>query len=214
MFKRNRKDAVTASQECPDSIEDNKEAGVITGESEVSDEAAAANKEGLTGLSLKGFWIPVLTKCAIIIGVHGLLFGALFHLNILDGPSMEPTLHNHTILLTNHIAPKIEHGTIVVCNPENLDYQVIKRVIGMPGDIIEISSENQCVYRNGIPLEEDYIYPAYHMNYKDYGPVKIEEGTYFVMGDNRNSSMDSRNPLVGVIKESEIDGSYLFTIIP
>jgi signal peptidase I len=108
------------------------------------------------------------------------------------GPSMEPTVESSQRLLINKIvyffhAP--ERGDIIVFEPPNNqqpDY--IKRVIGLPGDTVEIRSGY--VYLNGKKLDEPYIKDSPHYTL----PMKrLEENNYFVLGDNRNNSNDSHN---------------------
>lgn len=125
---------------------------------------------------------------------------------------MLPTLHDGEIVVGNHIAPTLQHGQIIVCKPHGFDETIIKRIVGMPGDIIDIDFDQGVVYRNGEALDEPYVKAP---TYSDLGtefPLTVEEGTYFVLGDNRNNSRDSRWPAIGLIRRDEILGSYLFSI--
>jgi signal peptidase I len=103
---------------------------------------------------------------------------------------MEPTLHAGQYLIVNKLLYRLhppERGDIIVFEyPKAPDRDFIKRVIGLPGEEIEI--RNGKVYVNGIPLEEDYISrePAYTYAKHTVGPDEV-----FVLGDNRNSSSDS-----------------------
>lgn len=83
----------------------------------------------------------------------------------------------------------------------------IKRVIGVPGDVIEIREEG--VYRNGVLLEEDYVNREETLNYTNWigKSWEVSEGQLFVMGDNRNHSMDSR--VIGVISENAVLGKVV-----
>ncbi len=109
--------------------------------------------------------------------------------------SMEPTLEINDRLiiekLTYHFREP-ERGDVVVFNPtevlrrQNFKDAFIKRVIGLPGETIEIKGGK--VYVNGTALKEDYT--AQPPDY-DYGPVTVPEGQYLVLGDNRNNSYDS-----------------------
>ncbi len=108
-----------------------------------------------------------------------------------------------------------ERGDIIVFKyPENPERDFIKRVIGLPGESIEI--KNQVVYINGKPLEESYICHtqkvaegAYSTPRDNFGPLKISPHKYFMMGDNRDSSMDSR--YWGMLKEDMIRGKAFVT---
>ena len=88
----------------------------------------------------------------------------------------------------------------------------MKRIIGMPGDTIEV--KNSVVYRNGEPLEEDYIAQGYFGCGEMTGPVTIEEGHVFVMGDNRPDSYDSRFAGVGQVSADDIIGGVVCRLFP
>ena len=88
-----------------------------------------------------------------------------------------------------------QRGDIIIFEyPNDPDTDFIKRIIGIPGDIIEV--RNKQLYRNGAPVKEDYIRftePGHIQPVRDnYGPVTVPADKYFVMGDNRDNSMDSR----------------------
>ena len=110
----------------------------------------------------------------------------------IEGTSMEPNLHNGEYVLIDKVSYLLhppERGDVVVFTPptnENKDY--IKRVIGLPGDIVEIRGGQ--VYVNGFALDEPYLISP--TNSSDQ-VIHVEEGRYFVLGDNRNNSSDSRS---------------------
>ena len=109
-----------------------------------------------------------------------------------QGHSMMPTLHEGEYLIINKLSYYLEEpqrGDIVVLHyPRDRSREYIKRIIGLPGDQVEIGDGQVKV--NGVPLTEPYLngQPAYH----DQSWV-VPEGSYFVLGDNRNNSSDSRN---------------------
>lgn len=108
----------------------------------------------------------------------------------IDGSSMNPTLQHGEYLLVNNFSYYLDEparGDIIVFHHPNSDLNLIKRVIGLPGDEIVIS--NQTVTVNGSKLDEPYISaePTYNGNWT------VPEGNYFVLGDNRNSSSDSHS---------------------
>lgn len=113
---------------------------------------------------------------------------------IVQGPSMEPTFHNDQFLIVsrvNYLLGEPSRGDIVVFHfPGNTDEDYIKRLIGLPGDKIEIV--NTEVYVNGERLHEPYIKePCSNTSCPD-GEWILGPDEYFVMGDNRNRSSDSR----------------------
>ncbi len=100
-----------------------------------------------------------------------------------------------------------QHGDIIVFKyPEDPKIDYIKRVVGVPGDMIEI--RNKQLYRNGVAVEEPYAQhkePNTFLSDRDnYGPITVPAGSYFVMGDNRDNSRDSR--YWGFVKKEAIHG--------
>lgn len=131
-----------------------------------------------------------------------------------DGSSMNTTLSNGEIMLLNKIVYKkndIKRFDIVVVDEG--DKHIIKRVIGLPGETIEYKDNK--LYINGKELNDPY--PSTEtddFSITDIGHVKIPGNTYFVMGDNRANSLDSRYPSVGVVKKDIIIGRARFVIWP
>ncbi len=135
----------------------------------------------------------------------------LFDFVMVQGSSMFPTLVEGDRLIVNKIGYTIgepDYGDIVILSySDSIEY--VKRVIGKGGDTIAI--KDMVVYRNGEPLEEDYINPD---PYEDFAEVTVPMGTYFVMGDNRANSSDSRYASLGFVERDAIDGKVIFRIWP
>ena len=124
-----------------------------------------------------------------------------------NGPSMEDTLYNGDIMILDEISYRlgcIERFDIVVVKYE--DEYLIKRVIGLPGDKIEY--KNNKLYINGKYVKEEFS----HKKTEDFKSMTIPKDKYFVMGDNRVNSTDSR--IIGVVSKKNIKGKTSLTLYP
>jgi signal peptidase I len=117
-----------------------------------------------------------------------------FQVARVDGLSMAPTLEDHDRLIVNKLVYELGEprpGDIVMLYyPLNPEKMFVKRVIAREGDTVRIVDGR--VYVNDVPLHDDYV-PAEFRSHDDWGPQVIQQGYYFVMGDHRNNSSDSRH---------------------
>lgn len=126
---------------------------------------------------------------------------------VVSGDSMLNTLHDKDIEVSiKKIFCNVSRGDIVNIKSEYLEEGIVKRVIGIAGDTIEIKGGN--VFLNNKILYEDYSIGK--TSFTQEGTIQIPQGQVFVMGDNREHSTDSR--VVGCISEAEIDSILLFSI--
>ena len=142
------------------------------------------------------------------------IFLALFFRVIsVSGESMLPTLNDGDVLLLSAITSSVDRGDIVVITkPWSDDEPIIKRVIGIEGDEIDIDFAKGKVYLNGEELEEDYINTPTNRMFDVQFPITVGENEVFVMGDNRNFSLDSRYGEIGLIDENYILGKQIYKI--
>ncbi|MHB0877430.1 MAG: signal peptidase I [Anaerolineae bacterium] len=130
-----------------------------------------------------------------------------------DGHSMEPTLHDGQYLMVNKLAYRFgepHRGDIIVFrSPQDGDKALIKRVIAVPGDEVQIA--DGAVFINGAAISEPYLSPEATM-VGSWGPLTLGEGEYLALGDNRNNSNDSRS--FGPVTDSMIIGKAWFSIWP
>ncbi len=132
---------------------------------------------------------------------------------VVEGSSMEPSLHNRERLLVNKLVYRFrepQRGDVVVFRyPANPKRKFIKRVIGVPGDVVAVRDGH--VLLNGEVLEEGY---TMDLTFGSFGPEVVPPGRYFVLGDNRNNSDDSRYPDVGFVPKTNIVGKAFVTWWP
>jgi signal peptidase I len=136
-------------------------------------------------------WVKTIASAAVY-AVLIVTFG--FQVARVEGMSMAPTLEDQDRLIVNKLIYRImspHKGDIVMLYyPRNPDKSFVKRVIGEEGDLVRIVDGR--VYVNDVPLNDDYV-PNEFRSHDDWGPEMIQEGYYFVMGDHRNNSSDSRH---------------------
>jgi signal peptidase I len=146
------------------------------------------------------------------------VFLVMFRLIVVSGDSMYSTLvdGDYLLLLSNVFYQEPEHGDIIVISKQNFDNgaPIVKRVIASEGQIVDIDFERGIVYVDGLPLEEDYINSPTTVYEGVNFPVIVEEGCFFVLGDNRGVSKDSRSPEIGFVDRREILGKAIFLLLP
>ena len=132
-----------------------------------------------------------------------------------SGESMDSTLKNGDILVLNKLNHKYKRFDVVVINKKvnGIKTKLIKRVIGLPGESIQY--KNNILFINGKEVEDVSISRTGNFTLQDlYNLEEIPSDTYFVMGDNRGNSSDSRDYRVGLIKKSEIIGTTTIRLFP
>ena len=180
----------------------------------VSDTDEKAKKPGFW----KTFWsYSSLVAFAVLLALALRVF--VFDFTLVEGESMINTLHDRDKVITVKIgylfgSPK--RGDIVILHPPNQENEYyIKRVIGLPGDTIELRDGK--VYINEKLLDEPYLEEGVetwaNLTYGNM-TLTVPEGHYFVIGDNRGNSRDSRNPAVGLIERGKIKGKAVFRFLP
>jgi signal peptidase I len=136
-------------------------------------------------------WLKTLASAAVYATLI-VTFG--FQVARVEGQSMAPTLEDQDRLIVNKLAYRLgdpQVGDIVMLYyPLNPEKSFVKRVIAEEGDTVRIVDGR--VYRNDVPINDEYVPPEYR-SHDDWGPEVIPEGYYFVMGDHRNNSSDSRH---------------------
>jgi signal peptidase I len=155
--------------------------------------AEAVSGPSLTSRLVDEFvaWLKTLASAAVYATLI-VTFG--FQVARVEGQSMAPTLQNQDRLIVNKLAYRLgdpQVGDIVMLYyPADPEKSFVKRVIAEAGDTVKIVDGR--VYRNDVLLDDSFVPPEYR-SHEDFGPKVIEPGYYFVMGDHRNNSSDSRH---------------------
>lgn len=163
--------------------------------------------------------MEILIILIVVVGVRTFVFGTIG----VKGSSMEPAFTHGDVVTVNKLAyvfTQPKRGDIVICQLDDSDGgTLIKRVIGLPGDEIEFKEKDTYeleydLYINEELQEEDNLpEPIQQPGNIEY-PYTVPENSYFVMGDNRNASTDSRNKTIGAIEKSDIKGKVFFRVFP
>ena len=136
-------------------------------------------------------WILTLAVAvAVALPVRAFIFEPIR----VDGASMCDTLQDGEVMIVTkpeYLVGDPERGDVIICKYPGRKENFVKRVMGVPGDVISIISN--VVYRNGKALDEPYLTPSRNNDGFSMAPFTLDEGEYFVMGDNRDNSHDSRN---------------------
>lgn len=151
---------------------------------------------------------------AVIVLVSMLLFRVV----VVSGPSMYNTLldGDYLLVLSNLFYHEPERGDVIIISKESFDdgKPIVKRVIATEGQMVNIDFYTGIVYVDGKPLDEPYTYTPTNLREGVAFPLVVEEDCIFVLGDNRNSSKDSRNPEIGQIDKREVLGKVCFLFLP
>ena len=155
-------------------------------------------------------------SCVIAVGVILLIFAFAARTATVSGPSMLPTLRDgDRLLLVQAGYHDPQYGDVVVIDrSQKGEPPIIKRVIGRAGDEIDIDFETGQVRRNGQTLDEPYLNEPTLTRRDVKFPVTVPEGSVFVMGDNRNHSVDSRTREIGMIDLRRVMGKAVYRFLP
>ena len=181
---------------------------------ESTDTDTETNQEASSQPNWKKYLIRTLWEITQTVMLSAMIFAAINVTTtriLVQSVSMQPTLYERDRVLVNKLAYKIgkpARKDVIVFNPPvtNIDEPYIKRIIGLPGDVVRITNEQ--VYVNDLPLQETYI--AAPPNY--VGSWNVPPGNVFVLGDNRNNSYDSH--FWGVVALKSILGKAEFVFWP
>ncbi|GHU95271.1 signal peptidase I [Clostridia bacterium] len=164
-------------------------------------------------------WAQALVAAMII---FGLLFTFGARVIGVQGTSMDDTLHTGDKLLISNVGYTPQRGDVIMFTKRGVEIPghgkgnpLVKRVMAVAGDTIDVNADTHEVIVNGVVLEESkYIHDPVSVAFSTYLPLTVPEGYIFAMGDNRNVSMDSRDSRVGLIDTREVLGHVLTRVLP
>ena len=165
--------------------------------------------------ALKEVFSTILYILVVLLGTW-LIITFVGQRTSVSGSSMEPTLHHGDQLimdkLTYHFSEPERFDIIVFPFQYQEDTYYIKRIIGLPGETVQIYDGD--IYINGSRLEEDYGYEKIRNSGLASEPITLGEDEYFVLGDNRGNSTDSRFQTVGMVDCRNVLGTVFFNLYP
>lgn len=183
-------------------------------ENAVSPEQGEAKKEPETLEGMLYCWAQALITA--VVGVV-LLFTFAFRLIGVSGPSMQDTLYTgDRLLVLNAAFCDFQPGDVVVINNYNADLSdtLIKRIIAVGGQTVDIDLASSTVYVDGQPLDEPYVKGFTDTIEGTRFPLTLAEDEVFVMGDHRDHSTDSRSARLGPVKEGYLQGKAVLLLLP
>lgn len=196
------------------------EKNINTPEDKPEDEEVNAEENLEEGRPSVGGFVTDLVKVIVIAVIAMLLFRYFIaEPFIVSGASMVPTYQNHQYLVINKIGYRLhkpERGEVIVFRfPQNTKEFFIKRIIGLPGEKVKVTDGHVIVYNNAHPegkvLDEPYL-PSQNITFGDSKIVTLGSDEYFVLGDNRLQSSDSR--LWGILPAGDIVGKVYVRVFP
>lgn len=153
-------------------------------------------------------WKRSLLELLAFLAVVYVTFSYIIGIALVNGSSMAPAFQEDEVLLFYRLDSQYHPGDIVLIRREG-QVEYVKRVVAVEGDVVDIDAETGTLLINQEPMEESYIYTRTEpVSDKVTFPLEVKEGQVFVLGDNREASVDSRE--FGCLDISEITGRVLF----
>ena len=157
-------------------------------------------------------WIQSLVV-ALVLCV--LIFSFVARVIVVSGTSMLDTLHSNDRILISDLFYSPRQGDIVVVRKESFSSEpIVKRVIAVAGQTVNMDFDAGVVYVDGQALDEPYTYTPTNRRIDFEDEVVVPEGCLFLMGDNRNGSTDSRDDRIGFVDERLVMGRAIFLLVP
>lgn len=150
--------------------------------------------------------VNIIVICAAVLAI--IINTFFFQLCIVSGRSMYPTFSEKNLLLMDKVTDDYERMDIIILKKNGV--LMVKRIVALPGENVKIESDK--IFINGSEIQ-DIVECATEPGIAE-NEIQLGEKEYFVLGDNRGNSVDSRNEKIGIIKESEIVGEVIISVFP
>ena len=155
-----------------------------------------------------------LLKLFAVLVILVVIWNLVFRWIFVDGVSMQPTLENGDWIVVCRL-DRPERGDVIVTNTNNrANARLIKRLIAVGGDTVDVDYETGTVYVNGQAVEESYLPDRTIRGGDVQFPLTVPDGCVFLLGDNRTESMDSRYSEIGCIPQSDLLGTVWARTLP
>ncbi len=163
-------------------------------------------EEKIEKVQRKREWKRFLIECVVVVTAVYLIFHYCIGLAFVSGHSMEPALKDGELVVFYRLDQAYQTDDIVIIHrEENVEY--VKRIVAEPGDVVELS-EDGVLLVNGSPEDREVLGETLPVSGGVEFPCTVPEGSYFVLGDNRENSRDSR--VFGAVPREEITGRVFF----
>lgn len=157
-------------------------------------------------------WIQSIIA-ALVAGIF--IFTFVARVVRVDGTSMLQTLQDNDLVIAWSLGYTPKTGDVIVFETESYTRgPLVKRIIALGGQTVDIDFDAGIVYVDGVALEEDYTNTPTNRREDFSGPITVPEGYMFCMGDNRNGSCDSRDSSIGLVDTRCIVGKVVFILVP
>ncbi len=156
-------------------------------------------------------WRGFAVETAAVLLAVFVLFHAVFQVSLVSGDSMKPAICDGDRIILFRLDRSFERGDVIVFRTKDGQTRV-KRVVAVAGDTVDISARGELLV-NGEVVEEDYVYSSTTVTDETVTyPVTVDESSFFVLGDNRAESQDSRNQEIGLVEKEAILGRVVLSV--